>query len=74
MKIITFRHGAHRATVTTDHRGGWVILKVSDGHSQVEIRMTPIQTGVLCDQLSTEQEIVAAFAAAERMRTAPAAG
>lgn len=74
MKVMPFRTGAHHCTITTDHRGAWISLKVTDGHTTVEVRLTPAQAGTLCDQLRLEQSIAGDFAARDRARTVSPTG
>jgi hypothetical protein len=61
MKIKTFRSGAHKSTVVTDHRGAAVKLKISNGFNEVEITLTPTQAGEIANSLVYEAEIAQAI-------------
>ena len=70
MKVASFRNGGHRAFITTSHRGEWVKLKISDGHTTVEVTLKPEQVGAVIDNLSAERRVAGQLArtAAERER------
>lgn len=61
MKVETLRNGAHRAIVTTAHKGAWVKLKVSDGHTAVEITLKPSQAVTVCDNIMNEVMVAASL-------------
>lgn len=68
MKTETFRNGAHRAIVTTSHKGEWIKLKITNGHEDIEITLKPEQAGVICANLNAEMHIVSALRQREKVQ------
>lgn len=68
MHVETFRNGGHRAVITTDHRGTWVKLKLSDGMATVEVTLKPDQVTKVIAALQRETEIATQLARAAAQR------
>lgn len=62
MKTAVFKNGAHRASISTSHKGAWIKLRITDGHEDVEITLKPSQATKICENLLAEIEVASLLA------------